>query len=115
MNFKGNNNIVSDSSRISQDVKFDAVHSSDEMKILVEYAHQKNVESGGWLGKAFGVDTNKSIIYSGIILCAIGLVIRFTCIFLYKYWWCENLDMTFLDGFIMLVAGYVFGSSRNIQ
>ena len=82
-------------------------------KLQLEIEHQKHVESGGYLGRFFGIDTNKSIIYSGICLCGACIIIRMISIFLYKFFWCQDLDVKFIDGFVMLVAGYIFGSSRK--
>ncbi len=45
-------------------------------RLQLEIKHQKHVESGGYLGKFFGIDTNKSIIYSGICLCGACIIIR---------------------------------------
>lgn len=86
---------------------------NSKTRFELELEHKKHIESGGVLGKFFGIDTNKSIIYSGICICVFGIIIRMIFVFIYKYFWSDDLDVKFLDSFLMLVAGYIFGSNRR--
>lgn len=69
-------------------------------------------QTGGILGKIFGTDEKKAAVYAGICTC-VFLIIAWSGFTIFGIYENRTIDLKFLEGLLMFVAGFLFAKSSN--
>lgn len=102
------NNVVITVADCAMSKEFSKLSEETQKRILDTIAEQEE-KTGGFLGKFFGTDEKKAIVYSAILIVII-LVIVWVCMKVSSMCTGFSTDCRMLETAIMTVLGFLFGS-----